>query len=193
MIIRFHARLNAGEARFLYSSQRTVRTARKHTLGGELPSRFYRQRGGRVVYSSANAERCVDRNVLTRSLQSRHFGCVCYHTITPPLLRTKSCRKFIQGGVFSCVLGHLLWQTGFKNWKRRFQTPSKPCLTRETGESGPIFFKSHQSFREWHPTPLAIYSGYHFEKCRQTPVSSKSVSDAIYSKIGPILGWNVDI
>ena len=141
MIIRFHARLNAGEARFLYSSQRTVRTARKHTLGGELPSRFYRQRGGRVVYSSANAERCVDRNVLTRSLQSRHFGCVCYHTITPPLLRTKSCRKFIQGGVFSCVLGHLLWQTGFKNWKRRFQNTFEAVFDPGNGRIGPDFLQ----------------------------------------------------
>ena len=43
-------------------------------------------------------------------------------------------------------------------------TPSQARLSWEAGESGPLFLKSHQPFRERHPTPFAISSGYHFEK-----------------------------
>ena len=50
-----------------------------------------------------------------------------------------------------------------KKLKKEVSTPSQACLTRETGESGRAY-KSHQPFRERHPTPLAIFSGCHFEK-----------------------------
>ena len=74
-------------------------------------------------------------------------------------------------------------------------TPSAACLTLETGESSPLFLKSHPPTRERYPTPLAVSSGYHFGKLstQSSPVSSESVSDVIYlKKAGPIVGGNVD-
>ena len=41
--------------------------------------------------------------------------------------------------------------------------PSQACLSRETGESGPHFLKSHQPFCERHTTPFAVSSGHQFE------------------------------
>ena len=68
---------------------------------------------------------------------------------------------------------------------KKTENGGQVCLTRETGESGPLFFKSDQPLRERHPTPHATSSRYHFKNCRHTPVFSKSVSDAIYSKNRP--------
>ena len=63
--------------------------------------------------------------------------------------------------------------------------PSQVYLNRETGESGPLFLKSHQSFCERGATLFAVSRGWHFEKLS---VHSKflyySVSDAIYLKRG---------
>ena len=54
--------------------------------------------------------------------------------------------------------GHLLPKVArFQNVKMEVSTTSQACLTRETGESGPHLVKSHQPFRETHPTPLAIW------------------------------------
>ena len=67
-----------------------------------------------------------------------------------------------------------------------FFTLSQACLTRETGASGPRFSKkSQQPFRERRPTPLAICSGYHFQKLSTHSSFLKSVSDAMFSKDRP--------
>ena len=62
-------------------------------------------------------------------------------------------------------------------------------LTQEPGESGPLFLKSHQPFRESrerHPTPLAISSEYHFGNIVDTlQFSPKSVSGVICWKNRP--------
>ena len=63
--------------------------------------------------------------------------------------------------------------------------PSQAYLNRETGESGPLFLKSHQSFCERHATPFAVSSGQHFEKLSIHSSSLYSVSDAIYLKKRP--------
>ena len=52
----------------------------------------------------------------------------------------------------------------FQKLEMQVSTPSQADLTRETGESGSLSLKCLQPFRERHPTPLAISSGYHFEK-----------------------------
>ena len=64
-----------------------------------------------------------------------------------------------------------------------FSAPSQAYLNRETGESGPLFLKSHQSFCERHATPFAVSSGYHFEKLsiHSSFLYEYSVSDEILS------------
>ena len=51
----------------------------------------------------------------------------------------------------------------FEKMKMEVSTRSQGCLTRETGESGPRLLKC-PPFRKRYPMPLAISSGYYFEK-----------------------------
>ena len=78
----------------------------------------------------------------------------------------------------------------FEPLKTEVSTTSQAYLTWETGESGPRFLKSHQLFRESSygrgiQRRLPFIQDIILKNCRHTPVSSKSVSDAIYSENWP--------
>ena len=68
----------------------------------------------------------------------------------------------------------------FRKLKMEASTPSQACLPWETGESGPLGPTSY--FGRGIQRRSSFLKDTISKKCRNTSLSSKSVSDAIYSK-----------
>ena len=70
---------------------------------------------------------------------------------------------------------------------------SQARFTRETVESGSLFLKSHQPFRERHPIQRRVpfLLDIVFVKYRNAPVSFKSVLGYRFPKMAPIFGTSI--
>ena len=71
----------------------------------------------------------------------------------------------------------------FYKMKIEVSTLSQACLTPETGEIGPVFLAvSPARFGRGFERRFPFLQDIILEYCRHSPVSSKSVSDAIFEK-----------
>ena len=113
---------------------------------------------------------------------SVYFETECYTNILP----------ILSGNIITVLcshqserLGHPLWQTGFKNWKWRFQHLRRRVWPRKRANRARFSCSPTSHFGRSIKRRLPFLQDIILKKCRHTPSSSKSVSDAMYSKNRP--------